>query len=210
MNFNTKMVSKITGATKRQLDHWDRTFLIKPSVMEASGYGSVRLYSFNDLIQIKVVKTLKDAGISLQKIRKAIWWLKTNMPDIDKPLLNLKFVTDGVNIFVITGYSKEIIDVLNQGQCVFSVALGQIIEELKGELKALNNERRYEVRLMGKNYSVILHTDAEDGGYWVECPELPGCATQGDTIEEALTMIRDAIGGYIDVAEKTVKTRKTV
>jgi len=210
VSFNTKMVSKITGATRRQLDHWDRTFLIKPSVMEASGYGSVRLYSFNDLIQTKVIKTLKDAGISLQKIRKAIWWLKTNMPDIEKPLLNVKFVTDGTGIFIITEHSKEIIDVLNQGQFIISVALGQIIEEVKGEVKALHNERRYEVRLMGRNYSVILHADTEDGGYWVECPELPGCATQGDTIEEALSMIRDAIGGYIEVTGDTVKAQKAL
>lgn len=57
-------------------------------------------------------------------------------------------------------------------------------------------------------YSVILHSDIEDGGYWVECPELPGCASQGDTIQEALEMIQDAIKGHLDVLSiKQICTR---
>lgn len=80
MNFNTKTISRISGLSARQVDYWDRTHFIKPSVSEASGYGSVRLYSFNDLIQLKVAKTLMDKGISLQKIRKAINYLKKICP----------------------------------------------------------------------------------------------------------------------------------
>jgi len=102
MNFNTKTVARILGLTIRQIDYWDKTNLIKPSVQEAAGYGSVRLYSFADLIQLKVAKALKDAGISIQKMRKALIYLEKNMPDVDKPLANLKFLTDGETIFVIT------------------------------------------------------------------------------------------------------------
>ena len=101
MNFNTKTVSKIAGLSNRQIDYWDRTHFIKPSVSEASGYGSVRLYSFNDLIQMKVAKTLLDKGISLQKIRKAITYLKKNMPEVEKPLAEIRFLTDGETIFVL-------------------------------------------------------------------------------------------------------------
>ena len=82
MNFNSKSVSKITGLSTRQIDYWDRSHFIKPSVSEASGYGSTRLYAFNDLIQLKVAKTLLSKGVSLQKIRKAIIYLKKNMPEI--------------------------------------------------------------------------------------------------------------------------------
>lgn len=102
MNFNTKTVARILGLTTRQIGYWDKTNLIKPSVQEAAGYGSVRLYSFSDLIQLKVAKALKDAGISIQKMRKALIYLEKNMPDIDKPLANLKFLSDGESIFVIT------------------------------------------------------------------------------------------------------------
>ncbi len=210
MNFNSKTVLKITGLTMRQIDYWDRTHFIKPSVSEAAGYGSVRLYSFNDLVQTKVAKTLLDKGVSLQKIRKAIIYLKKNMPEVKKPLLELRFLTDGETIFVLTRSEKKIIDTLRSGQLVFSIALGEIVEDLKGEVTAIQKERRYSVTVRGKKYSVTLHADTEDGGYWIECLSLPGCASQGDTVEEALEMIKDAIKGHLEVLEeeKGLKRRK--
>jgi len=208
MYFNSKAASRITGLSFRQIDYWDRTHFIKPSVSEASGYGSFRLYSFNDLIQLKVAKTLMDKGISLQKIRKAITYLKKNMPEIERPLAELSFLTDGETIFVLTKDRKTIIDTLKNGQLVFSIALGKIIEELKGEVSTLQKEKIYKVTVKGKAYSVVLHPDTQDGGYWIECPSLPGCASQGDTVEEALEMIRDAIKGHLEVLKEEKKLRK--
>jgi predicted RNase H-like HicB family nuclease len=208
MNFNTKTVSTIAGLSTRRIDYWDRTHFIKPSISEASGYGSVRLYSFNDLIQLKVAKTLMDRGVSLQKIRKAINYLKKNMPEVKRPLSELKFLTDGETIFVLTKDKKAIIDTLKRGQLVISIALGEIVESLKSEVVALQKERKYEVIVRGKKYPVILHADTEDGGYWIECPSLPGCASQGDTVEEALEMIKDAIKGHLEVLEEERKVRK--
>ena len=69
-SFNSKAVSKIINIPLRKIDYWDRTNFIKPSIAEASGHGSVRLYSFTDLIQFKVATFLKDRGISLQKTRR--------------------------------------------------------------------------------------------------------------------------------------------
>ncbi len=207
MNFNTKAVSKIAGLSIRQIDYWDRTHFVKPSVSEASGYGSIRLYSFNDLIQLKVAKTLMDKGVSLQKIRKALNYLKKNMPEIEKPLSELRFLTDGETIFVLTKDKKVIIDTLKSGQLVFVIALGEIVESLKGEVMALQREKKYEVTVRGKKYLVILHADTEDGGYWIECPSLPGCASQGDTVEEALEMIKDAIKGLLEVLEESEKEK---
>jgi predicted RNase H-like HicB family nuclease len=208
VNFNTKTISRISGLSARQVDYWDRTHFIKPSVSEASGYGSVRLYSFNDLIQLKVAKTLMDKGISLQKIRKAISYLKKNMPGIERPLSELKFLTDGETIFVLTKDKKIIIDTLKSGQLIFSIALGEIVESLKGDVLSLRKERKYTVTVRGKKYPVILHPDMEDGGYWIECPSLSGCASQGDTVEEALEMIKDAIKGHLEVLEEKRKVRK--
>ncbi len=200
MNFNTKTASKVTGITLRKIDYWDRTHFIKPSVSEASGYGSVRLYSFNDLIQLKVAKTLLDKGVTLQKIRKAINYFKKHMPEIRKPLSELRFLTDGETIFVITKNKKEIIDTLKSGQLVFSIALGELIEDIEGEVVTFQEEKEYKVTVKGKKYNVILHIDTEDSGYWVECPSLPGCSSRGDTIEEALQMIKDSIKGHLEVA----------
>jgi predicted RNase H-like HicB family nuclease len=212
MNFNTKTIHSVTALTMRQIDYWDRSHFIKPSVSEASGHGSVRLYSFTDLIQMKVAKTLMDKGISLQKIRMAITYLKKNMPDIETPLSELRFLTDGNTVFVITRDDKQIIDTLKKGQIVFSIALGDLIEELKGKVIDIEKKRKYQVTSRGRKYPVILHTDTEDSGYWVECPSLPGCASQGDTVEEALEMIKNAIEGHLEILEedsKKTRARKT-
>jgi len=208
MHFNTKAVANITSLSSRQIDYWDRTHFIRPSVSEASGHGSVRLYSFNDLVQLKVAKTLMDKSISLQKIRKAISYLKKNMPEVQKPLSELRFLTDGETIFVLTKDSKEIIDTLKSGQVVFSIALGEIVEILKGVVVAMQKEKKYEVMAKGKKYSVMLHPDTEDGGYWIECPSLPGCSSQGDTIEEALEMIKDAIKGHLEIIVEEGRMKK--
>jgi predicted RNase H-like HicB family nuclease len=208
MNFNTKAVSKIIGLTQRQIDYWDKTHFIKPSIQEAAGYGSARLYSFADLVRLKVARTLKASGISLQKIRKAISYLKKNMPKVEDPLSDLKFLTDGETVFVLTKNFREIIDTLNNGQMVIAVSLGSIIDGLKGEVHALHDQRKYEVTVMKKKYSVVLHADTEDGGYWVECVDIPGCASQGDTVEEALEMIKDAIRGCLEVLHKKKRVKK--
>ncbi len=200
MNFNSKSVCKIIGLSIRQIDYWDRTHFIKPSVSEALGYGSVRLYSFNDLIQLRVANTLLDKGVSLQKIRKAIIYLKKNMPEIKKPLLELTFLTDGETIFVLTKNDKKIIDTLKSGQLVFSIAVGKIVEDLKGEVIAFQKERRYIVIAGEKKYSVILYPDAsgqKGERYRIECPSLPSCVSRGDTVEEALGMIKHNIERHL-------------
>lgn len=202
MAFNSRTACKLAGISKRQLGYWDETHLIKPSVQEAGGRGTVRLYSFADIVQLTVVKFLIDQGISLQKIRKSINFLRKNLPAIGRPLAQLKFLTDGRTIFVLTSNKKEILDTLAGGQLVLSIAIGQIIENLKGEVADMEKDRKYKVRVRRKDFEVILHPDLEDGGYWVECPALPGCASQGDTVEEALAMARDAIEGHLEVAEE--------
>lgn len=209
MSFNTKTVVKLTALTQRQIDYWDRTHFIKPSLKEAAGYGTGRLYSFEDVVQLKVAKTLIDKGVSLQKIRRSINYLKKNFPDVKKPLAEMRFLTDSETIFVITKNEKAILDTLARGQMVFALAIGEIIEQLKGEVKNISQERKYKVIVKSKAYEVVLHPDMEDGGYWVECPALPGCDSQGDTREEALEMIKDAIKGHLEIlAEK--KRKKAV
>ena len=210
MAFNTNTILNLTGLTMRQVDYWDRTHFIKPSIKEASGYGTARLYSFVDLVQLKVAKTLIDKGVSLQKIRKAITYLKKNFPDIEKPLAEMRFLTDGETIFVLTDKKGIILDTLAKGQMVFALAIGEIIQGLKGEVEKISMDRKYKVSVKGKSYDVILHPDLEDGGFWIECPKLSGCASQGETVEEALAMIKDAIQGHLEVEVEKGKTKKAV
>jgi predicted RNase H-like HicB family nuclease len=204
-SFNSKAVSKIIGMPMRVIDYWDRTSFIKPSISEASGYGSVRLYSFTDLIQFKVAKFLRDRGLSLQKIRKSLNYLRKHLPEVENPLAQLRFLTDGETVFVLTNRDKEIIDTLKRGQYVLAIAIEELINDLRGKTSKITKEKTYMVKVFKREFKVILHPDLEDGGYWVECPELPGCSSQGDSVEEALDMIKDAIKGHIEVEEELEK-----
>jgi predicted RNase H-like HicB family nuclease len=204
-SFNSKTVSKILGIPIRVVDYWDRTNFIKPSVHEASGYGSMRLYSFTDLIQFRVAKFLRDQGLSLQKIRKSLNYLRKHLPEIERPLVQLRFLTDGETIFVLTNKDREIIDTLKKGQYVFAIAIGELINDLKGKTSKMTMDRIYMVQVSKRGFKVILHPDLEDGGYWVECPELSGCSSQGDSVEEALDMIKDAIKGHLEIEEELRK-----
>jgi len=204
-SFNSKAVSKIIAIPTRVIDYWDRTAFIKPSVCEASGYGSVRLYSFTDLIQFRVAKFLRDQGLSLQKIRKSLNFLRKHLTEVEKPLAELRFLTDGETIFVLTNKDKVIMDTLKQGQYVLAIAIAKLINDLKGKTSKIATDRTYIVNVAKRRFKVILHPDLESGGYWVECPELPGCSSQGDSVEEALDMIKDAIKGHLDVEEEVKK-----
>jgi predicted RNase H-like HicB family nuclease len=206
-SFSSKTVSRIIGIPTRVIDYWDRTNFIKPSVSEASGYGSVRLYSFTDLIQFKVATFLRDRGLSLQKIRKSLNYLRKHLPEVEKPLAQLRFLTDGETIFVLTNKDREIIDTLKKGQYVLAIAIEELINDLRGKTSIIARERTYTVKVAKREFKVILHPDLEDGGYWVECADLPGCSSQGDSVEEALDMIKDAIKGHLEVEEELKKEK---
>jgi len=206
-SFSSKTVSRIIGIPTRVIDYWDRTNFIKPSISEASGYGSVRLYSFTDLIQFRVAKFLRDRGLSLQKIRKSLNYLRKHLPEVEKPLAQLRFLTDGETIFVLTNKDKEIIDTLKKGQYILAIAIEELINDLRGKTVKIAMERTYMVKVFKREFKVVLHPDLEDGGYWVECPELPGCSSQGDSVEEALDTIKDAIKGHLEVEEELKKQK---
>jgi predicted RNase H-like HicB family nuclease len=206
-SFNSKAVSKIIGIPTRVIDYWDRTDFVKPSINEASGHGSVRLYSFSDLIQFRVAKFLRDQGVSLQKIRKSLNYLRKHLPEVENPLAQLRFLTDGETIFVLTNKDKEIIDTLKRGQYVLAIAIEELIRDLRGKTSKISTERSYKVNVSKREFRVILHPDLEEGGYWVECPGLPGCSSQGDSVEEALDMIKDAIKGHLEVEEELRKEK---
>lgn len=203
-NYSTKLVSKVTGASLRQMEYWDRTGLVKPSVQPAVGKGIPRLYSFTDILQIKTVATLREEGISLQRIRRCIAYLKAHLAEIETPLAELRLLTDGETIFVLTDDPKVVVDTLRKGQLVWSFAIGKMVQEVRKEVEQLRMTWTETVRVGDFAYQVVLEPDTEDGGYVVECPAIPGCASQGETREEALEMIEDAISACVEV----LKARK--
>jgi DNA-binding transcriptional MerR regulator len=121
------------GITYRQLDYWARTGLVEPSVRAAQGSGSQRLYSFRDILVLKVVKRLLDTGISLQQIRAAVQHLRDRGTD---DLAQVTLMSDGVSVYACTS-PDEVVDLLAGGQGVFGIALGRVWQEVAGELAEL-------------------------------------------------------------------------
>ena len=116
--FRGPQVCKIVGITYRQLDYWARTELVRPSVMDANGSGTQRLYSYRDLVELKVIKQMLDAGISLQSARKAVESLR----QFDEELASVRIVIQGPNV-VLAQSDEQVMDLLRGGQGVLSVVL---------------------------------------------------------------------------------------
>ncbi|HEX2904383.1 MAG TPA: MerR family transcriptional regulator [Jatrophihabitans sp.] len=125
------------GITYRQLDYWARTDLVVPTVRSAAGSGSQRLYSFKDILVLKVVKRLLDTGVSLQNIRLAVDALRARgVAD----LANITLLSDGTTVYECTS-SEEVVDLLRGGQGVFGIAVSGALRELAGSLATLPSER---------------------------------------------------------------------
>jgi predicted RNase H-like HicB family nuclease len=192
MAFGKKAAMALTGVSPRQTEHWATTDVVRPSI-PAAGKGTRRGYSFKDLVALRVAKRLKDEGISLQKIRKALVYLRKNFPDVKEPLAELRFLTDGATIFVVDRDPQRILDTLKGGQFVFSLALGEIIEGLQGELKKLAIPKEEKVMVEDRTFTVVLTPDLEDGGFTVQCKEEPAAISHGANEQEALDNIVDAL-----------------
>ena len=124
------------GITYRQLDYWARTGLVEPSVQGASGSGSQRLYGFRDILVLKIVKRLLDAGISLQNIRTAVTHLRSRgVSDLER----ITLMSDGASIYECAS-PDEIVDLLAGGQGVFGIAVGKVWHEVEGSLANLQGE----------------------------------------------------------------------
>ena len=204
--FGAKVVKEITGVSRMQLQHWDRTGIVRPSIKIGAGKGSRREYSFKDLVQLKVAKKLREEGISLQKIRKALEFLGKNFPDVKAPLAELRFLTDGVDLFILTDSPEIILDAL-KGQFVFSFALGEMISGLKGAIKQLAIPKEEKVFVGDRDFTAVLTPDLEEGGYTVTCKEIPAAISQGETIQEAIDKVTDAIELCLEVEVDLKKSR---
>ena len=128
------------GITYRQLDYWARTKLVEPSVRSAGGSGTQRLYSFKDILLLKIIKRLLEAGVSLQQIRIAVDYLRTRGTD---DLTQVTLMCDGASIYECRS-ADEIVDLLQGAQGVFGIAVGGVWKEIEGTLLELPSERAVE------------------------------------------------------------------
>ncbi len=134
--FRGPTVCKIVGISYRQLDYWARTSLVEPSFRRAEGSGTQRLYSFDDVVRLKVVKRLLDTGVSLQKVRLAVDELRRSGSNLAETTL----ISDGHTVYALDDDAR-LLDLLRRGQGVFALAIDPVVRELKGEVAAFPTER---------------------------------------------------------------------
>lgn len=128
--YRAKSVADLVGITYRQLDYWARSELVEPSIHIAQGSGSRRLYSFRDILILKVVKRLLDTGVSLQNIRFAI----SHLHDIGiQDLSAITLMSDGASVYECTS-EQQVIDLAKEGQGVFAIALGPVWRDTESQL----------------------------------------------------------------------------
>ena len=137
LGYRVPIACQVAGITYRQLDYWARTDLVKPSIRTARGSGSQRLYSFKDVLVLKIVKRLLDTGISLQNIRLAVDSLRDRGVN---DLAELTLVSDGATVYECRS-NDEVIDLLAGGQGVFGIAVPGILKELSGTITSFPAER---------------------------------------------------------------------
>ncbi|WP_372594264.1 MerR family transcriptional regulator [Actinotalea sp.] len=128
---------RAAGITYRQLDYWARTGLVEPSIRPATGSGTQRLYSFRDILVLKVVKRLLDTGVSLQQIRTAVLHLRERGVE---DLAQITLMSDGASVYECTS-PDEVIDLVQGGQGVFGIAVGRVWREVEGSLASLPTVR---------------------------------------------------------------------
>ncbi|ATZ07205.1 TPA: MerR family transcriptional regulator [Corynebacterium striatum] len=137
LGYRVPIACQVAGITYRQLDYWARTNLVNPSIRTARGSGSQRLYSFKDVLVLKIVKRLLDTGISLQNIRVAVDSLRDRGVN---DLAELTLVSDGTTVYECRS-NDEVIDLLAGGQGVFGIAVPGILKELSGTISSFPAER---------------------------------------------------------------------
>lgn len=148
------------GITYRQLDYWARTGLVEPSIRTATGSGSQRLYSFRDVLVLKIVKRLLDTGVSLQQIRSAVSHLRERGVD---DLAGITLMSDGASVYECTS-ADEVVDLVQGGQGVFGIAVGRVWREVEADLVELPTEQAEQMAAPGDELAARRARRAVDAG----------------------------------------------
>ncbi len=149
--FRGPQAARIVGISYRQLDYWARTGLVTPSLASARGTGTRRLYSFQDLLVLRLIKRLLDTGVGLRRIREAVEFLREKG---EENLAALTLVSDGNRVYACRDRG-EVLDVVAKGQAVFAIALSSVVREVESV-----------VREMGREAVAAAAVPPEAGGAW--------------------------------------------
>lgn len=202
--YTSEQARRLAGISYRKMDYWVRQGLVKPT-QAARGTGSARRWSPMEVVQLRVMGDLREAGVSLQKIRRAARWLRTALPKVSSPLTDLTLVTDGKRIFYLSPNPGKLVDVLAGGQIVLSIlSMGDILREVGEELPKAKAAAPVQ-------YDLPERVELGEDGYFVGyCPALRGCVGQGKTRKEAQANLKKAIASYLSVLEEVAEEEARV
>jgi DNA-binding transcriptional MerR regulator len=140
-SFTAQQASALTRCTAHQLRYWDKVDLVVPSIQSSGGRpGRRRLYSFRDLVALRVVKSLLDNGMSVQRVRRA-WDYLRRTASMDEHLASIQLVTDGQTIFRVAQNEDELLDALRDGQLAFFVAINEITKSVEEDVTKFELDR---------------------------------------------------------------------
>jgi DNA-binding transcriptional MerR regulator len=196
--FTTSTVAELTGASPRMLDYWARTGLLRPSGCDATGKGSRRRYTFQDIVALLTICKLREGNCPLQKVRAAVRHLRAHYPT-DHPsrtLARLTLLTDGRNVYILTD-EHQVMEVVTR-QTVWSVPLGLLIAEASKRVEATITEWDQEVSVGGARFRLRLSNDPESQQFSAECRRFPGLVQHGKTPTEAMEAATKSIASLLE------------
>jgi DNA-binding transcriptional MerR regulator len=161
--FTAQQAQALTGCTHHQLRYWDRVGLVSPTIQGTGGRPGVRrLYSFRDLVALRVVRSLLDNGMSLQRVRRAWDYLRRNA-DMETHLAEVKLVTDGQTIFRIARDDGQLMDALREGQLAFFVAIDEITRTVEEDVSRFELDRAEFLEMLRRVEDDVAEEMAADG-----------------------------------------------
>jgi DNA-binding transcriptional MerR regulator len=162
--YTAQQATRLTACTPHQLRYWDKVALVQPSLQQTGGRpGRRRLYSFRDLVALRVVKSLLDNGMSIQRVRRA-WDYLRRTADMDAHLGEVRLVTDGQTIFAVATDEDELLDALRQGQLAFFVAINEIAQTVEDDVTRFELDRDQFISMLRTVEDDVLEEVNEAGG----------------------------------------------
>lgn len=192
--YSSDEARKLAGISYRQLDYWVREGVVKPEKASV-GRGTARRWSAIQVVELRVIAGMRRAGVSMQRVRRAVGWLRRHLAKVKTPLAELSFATDGQRIFYLSPNPGKLVDVLAGGQVVLTIPM-EGMAEIAAELPAARGGSVSE-------YDLPQRIEMGEDGYFVgRCSALRGCYAQGRTREEAQANLRKAIASYLAVLDE--------
>ena len=152
--FTSKQACYLSGCTSHQLRYWDKVKLVSPTIQSSNGKPGVpKLYSFRDIVSLRVIKTLLDNGMSIQRVRRA-WKYLTKNGNLDDQLSNIRLVSDGKTIYSVE--DKVVFDALKPGQLAFFETIDQVTKEVREDVSKFELDKERFLNLLTKVEEDVL------------------------------------------------------